>query len=316
MPSLTPTRIPYLTHVWNPVTGCTPAGEGCRNCYAARLAATRLRDQPRYRGLAFRTEITGFNPDADPQTSESTEYTWTGEVRFHADLLDAPLRARKPRVIGVCFMGDLFHPGVTDEQIEQVLSATLRAPQHRYVVLTKRPGRMRDFFLTMSRLLLQREQDWERLHHGTKLTHVWPIPNLILGVSISTQREADRAIPILLDTPAACRVVSLEPMVEAVNVPPWLHGWNSSFLGGPRPGIDAIFLGGESGPGARPMRPEWALDVYRQCKAAGTPFYWKQFGDAFDYSYDHDRLGPDFDEMVLTRELPEAMQLAGEREDR
>jgi protein gp37 len=344
MSKLTPTDIPYLDAVWNPITGCSPAGDGCRNCYAARLAATRLCRQPKYAGLAFRQDITAWNPDSDPMLHQETCYPWTGEVRFHADLLDAPLHARKPRVIGVCFMGDLFHPKVTDEQIvavfdvmRQVWNWTLEGREpHRFLLLTKRPERMRDFCLRL-RCDIQRgtylgdtadSRGYPLMpHRGSS-----GLPNVILGTSVWNQESADRNIPHLLATPAACRVASVEPMLGACRLDRLcyhgkpgtyymdaLRGRHSIVIDGEEmdpddqlPKLDGIILGGESGPGARPMRPEWALDVWRQCRAAGVPFYWKQGGKAFD-SQGTDGLPfgdvADYWAMQDTHELPEAMRL-------
>lgn len=343
---MTPTAIPYLTHVWPVVTGCSPAGEGCWRCYAARLAGTRLRHHPRYQGLAVRV-----NKDA---------YEFTGEVRFHADLLDAPLRRRKPSVIGVAFMGDLFHPKVTDEQIDEVFAVMALTPHLTYIVLTKRPERMREYVCEIQRADEMAPGDKRWLTGGHRLgeqigwpgdllmlmEHLpggdenwmfsagepgapaalewsgdteepvipWPLPNVVLGTSVWDQESADRNIPHLLNTPAACRVVSVEPMIGPVDLSRYVgareffsHEQDYSDPSATvitHGALHGIFLGGETGPWARPMNPEWALSDWRQCKEAGVPFYWKSMGDAYeqsDWSYTL--------QMQATCELPEVMRL-------
>lgn len=271
MSGLTKTGIPYLDAVWNPITGCSPAGDGCRNCYAARLAATRLKHQPKYAGLACETSVFGCQ----------RTYQWTGEVRFHPELLDAPLHARKPRVIGVCFMGDVCHAETTYTQRSQVYDIIDRCPHHRFVVLTKRPEILHDDMVHI-------------IGDGPV------IPNLILGTSVWDQASADRNIPHLLATPAACRVVSLEPMLGAVSLDnictsgersgtgqadfmnalsleEWTEAearaeFGENFL----PTLDLVICGPETGPGARPFDPQWAVDVKAQCDAAGVPYYDKR----------------------------------------
>lgn len=281
------TAIPYLDEMWPIVTGCTKCSPGCLNCYAARWAATRLKHQPHYAGLAHKT---------------ADGYDWCGTPRFHPELLDKPLRWRKSRRIGVCFTADLFHEAITDEQINEVILHTIQAYRHTYVILTKRPERMR-------RLFIERRDE---LNH---------IPgNLMLGVTVCNQQEADEKIPILLATPAAKRWVSIEPMLGPVKLSRWLY-CPSCHAEGATAGadclrahsescglatLDLVVLGGETGPGARPMQPQWALDVFNQCKSAGVPFWFKELGDAFrggDFRAD---VLAQVVEMAGTHELPEA----------
>jgi protein gp37 len=181
-------------------------------------------------------------------------------IAFHPDRLDQPLRWKRPRRIFIGSMTDLFHEDVTDLMRDQVLGVSLAAPQHTYMVLTKRPERMRQYFI------------------GTK-----PYPNLWLGVTAENQEMADQRIPILLQTPAAMRFVSVEPCLSEVN----LAGWGSEMYlrtigrdgSAERPGLDWVIAGGESGPGARPMHPNWPRSLRDQCQAAGAPFFFKQWGE-------------------------------------
>ena len=256
------TAIEYLDYTWNPVTGCTPVSAGCEHCWAKRMHE---------RGIFGKQ---GFS-----------------EIQLHILRLDEPLRRKKPARIGVCFMGDLFHEGVTITDQERVFRVIVSAPQHTFLVLTKRPGQM------AARIPIIKNRIWGA--HWTACENVW------LGVSIEDQATADERIPLLLKTPAAVRYVSVEPMLGEIRldqlmVPeglppdqerhdgPWTLVWNS--LTGERATspyssykfkekLDWIVVGGESGPGARPLHPDWVRSVRYQCQAAGVPFFFKQWGE-------------------------------------
>jgi protein gp37 len=232
------TSIEWTDASWNPIVGCTEISPGCANCYAARLASTRLRNHPDYSGLAIHRINSG---------------RWTGEVRFLPERLEEPLHWKKPRRIFVCDMGDLFHESVHGDWIDQVLSVTRRCPQHTFQILTKRAERM---------LRLMRQYDKN---------------NLWLGVSVENQHFADERIPLLLDTPAAVRWISAEPLLGPVDLKKYLRD-------DPDPGqhhavLDWVVAGGESGANARPMHPDWARLLRDQCQAAGVPFFFKQWGE-------------------------------------
>ena len=237
------TKIEWTDAVWQPVTGCTPVSEGCRNCYARRMAM-RLRGRYGY-------------PEADPFA-----------VTTHPDRLDEPFHWRKPRAVFVCSMGDLFHKDVPGEFISDVLSIIERNQQHTFIILTKRPGR---FFVLYNKATRYFCGGGDYL------------PNVILGVSVENQKTADERIPILLKTPAAKRIVSYEPALEPVDFMAYLPLARSDIRGlvyNPRGGpfLDGVIMGGESGPGARPMHPAWARSVRDQCEAAEVPFFFKQWG--------------------------------------
>ena len=292
------TKIPWCDTTWNPVTGCTPVSEGCTNCYALRMLGRNL---PNHSGPA---------------------------PTFHPDRLDAPLHWRKPRSVFVCSMGDLFHEAITDEQRDGVFAVMALAPHLTFLALTKRPEQMREYvagighademalgdirwltgehrlgeqigwpgdLLMRMRHLPGRNENWtyrpgepgapaalEWSGDAEEPVIPWPLPNLWLGVTVESGAHRDRLIH-LRNTPAAVRFVSIEPMLSPL---PELV----------LDGIDWLILGGETGPGARPMRPEWALDVWRQCKAAGVPFFWKQGSKGIEYDA----------AMTATREYPEA----------
>ena len=250
------TKIEWTDATWNPIVGCSVVSPGCTNCYAMRLAGGRLREHPSRQGLTAPSK-------ADP--------VWTGEVRLIEGALDQPLRWARPRRIFVCAHGDLFHENVPDEWIDRVFAVMALAPRHSFQVLTKRPERMRDYF-------------------GRWLGYPWPLPNVWLGVSVEDQARADERLPILLDTPAAALFVSAEPLLGPVDLTKYMHDSDCAFasIGPIEPctcseprevGLDWVVVGGESGPGARPMHPDWARSLRDQCAAARVPFFFKQHGE-------------------------------------
>ncbi len=328
------THIEWTDATWNPITGCTLVSEGCRHCYAATLAATRLKHHPSRAGLA--------------RINAAGEAKFTGEVRFNVQWLDQPLRWRKPRRIFVCAHGDLFHESVPDEWIDKVFAVMALCPQHTFQVLTKRPDRMREYVLgahcdgarrfavaDAAEQIANNFPVWDgngyRLWDGyagkawdQKVTAVltgpqWPMPNVWLGTSIEDQTTADERIPYLLATPAVIRFVSAEPLLGPVDlnrigtvdiirkIHPRHMAWiesgkkiTSTTISalhngmtfeaenildcgvsgkGGLPKLDLAIVGGESGPHARPMHPDWVRDLRDQCQSAGVPFFFKQWGE-------------------------------------
>lgn len=251
------TKIEWCDRVWNPMTGCSPISEGCKNCYARRMA-NRLRGRCGY-------------PKDDPF-----------RVTFHRDRLDEPLRCRKPSRFFVCSMGDLFHELVPIKAFSDIMNRILKCPRHIFVFLTKRPQRM--FYL-----LGKQAPDWQQaLPYEYKI----PLTNLWLGVSVENQRTADERIPILLKIPAAKRFVSVEPMLEEVNLHAikemenlWHDVLGGETIRGKIAGfasvgtgikLDWVICGGETGPNARSIHPDWARFLRDQCGVAGIPFFFKQ----------------------------------------
>ena len=270
--------ITWTDQSWAVVNGCRRYSPGCENCYAERLAATRLVQTPKYKGLA----VFGQN---GPR--------WTGESRLWIHELDAPLRLRKPSKIFVADMGDLFFEGVTNEEIAAVFGVMAFAPQHTFQVLTKRAKRMREWYGWLTRAamnanggrgmtergllacLAQKVCDHPRLRQtDTGLAGSWPLHNVWLGVSVEDQKRADERIPYLLATPAAVRWLSVEPQLEALT--PQLEA-RPDRDDGPAD-IDWVVQGGESGPGARPFDLAWARSMRQQCEEAGAAYFFKQAG--------------------------------------
>lgn len=247
----------YWDRSWNPFTGCSPVGDACLNCWAKRMA-TRLKGRCDY-------------PADEPF-----------RPTFHPERLSQVNSRQKPQVIALCFMSDPFHEAHDIVSRGAMKKAIIRCPQHTFIAPTKRPEIMRD-----------------------SLEFCATIPNLVGGVSIWDQPSADRMIPILLETNLTTRIVSLEPCLGAVDLGRWLRPKpdckyidpddGTCLADKPTPechagevpcpesaewgGLDGVILGGESGPGARPMRPDWARSVRDQCQAAGVPFYFKQWGE-------------------------------------
>lgn len=235
----------------------------------------------------------GYQSDGDPVTSGPGF-----AVTLRPERLDQPLRWRKPRRIFVNSMSDLFHDSVPDEYIARAFAVMADAEKHTFQVLTKRHARMR--------ALLSSEDFQERvLYHNCHIgagwdgyettTWRWPLPNVWLGVSAENQQWADIRIPALLDTPAAVRFVSAEPLLGPIDLAN-VGGRNVltgegnrvalTTLRSPRethiltpPCIDWVIVGGESGRNARPMHPDWARGLRDQCQAAGVAFLFKQRGE-------------------------------------
>lgn len=289
------TKIEWTDATWNVITGCSVVSPGCTNCYAMRLAGTRLRN------IRSRTGLTRASK-AGP--------VWNGEIRFNEEWLDQPLRWRRPRMIFVCAHGDLFAEGVTDAMLDRVFAVMALARQHTFQVLTKRPERMRAY-LTGHRSIgngtaASTASFIAHAAHAPLLFDVtdWPLPNVWLGVSVEDQTRADERIPVLLDTPAAVRWISAEPLLGPVDFRHIdLPGGHAEVfpLGlpegreeddGPLPRLDWIVAGGESGAGARPMHPDWVRSIRDQCAAAGVPFLFKQWG-SWEVAIDRERDDPD-----------------------
>ncbi len=243
-------KIGWCDTTWSPVSGCTPVSEGCKNCYAKRMA-TRLRGR--------------FGYPADEPF----------RVTLHPERLDEPLRWKKSRRVFVVSMGDLFHPDVPDTFLAAVAKVIRHRPRHTFMVLTKRPKRMSEWAAHLSNLTL---------------LNLWP------GVTVENDRHYDR-IGHLLNTPAAVRFVSVEPMLGPVDLKfgplkrcRWCGGrgewkespgaseWHTCECMTRNKFLNWVICGGETGPGARPMDPDWPRDLLRQCRAAGVPFFFKKMG--------------------------------------
>lgn len=276
-------KIEWTDATWNPITGCTLVSEGCRHCYAAKLAATRMKNHPSRKGLA--------------RMNAAGEAKFTGEVRFNEQWLDQPLRWKRPRKIFVCAHGDLFHEAMPDEWIDRVYAVMALASHHTFQVVTKRPERAREYLAADRRREINLEiYEKPKVLRRDITDAYWPLPNVWLGTSVEDQATADARIPHLLATPAAIRFVSAEPLLGPLRLDDLIVAdgrpgeWHVNALdaegGDPADDpdfgcntLDWIIVGGESGPKARPMHPDWALSLRDQCQAAGVAFFFKQWGE-------------------------------------
>jgi len=209
-------RIEWTEYSWNPVTGCTKISPGCAHCYAERFAE-------RLKAMGNRRYAQGF------------------DVHIHTDLVLSPVRWKRPRVIFVNSMSDLFHDKVPTEFIEEVFHTMNRCPQHTFQVLTKRSQRLLD------------------LSARLKWTH-----NIWMGVSVENADMMHRIRDLVL-TNAKVKFLSCEPLLAPLDQLPLK-------------GIDWVIVGGESGPNARPMKEEWVLSIRDQCIASDVPYFFKQWG--------------------------------------
>lgn len=238
--------IEWTDATWNPIRGCSRVSEGCKNCYAERMAARFSGEGMPYDGLAKMT------PDGP---------RWTGKLSLVEGKLGEPLRWKNPRRIFVNSMSDLFHERVSDQWLERIFKVMHIAHQHTYQILTKRPKRMFDW---MTRY-------WDNGKNKCAIDNLW------LGVSVEDQKTADERIQFLLQTPAAVRWISAEPLLGPLILGDYLH-----FTGRERETrtakLDWVVVGGESGPRARPFDITWAYSIIDQCKHAVVPIFMKQLG--------------------------------------
>jgi protein gp37 len=288
------TGIQWTDETWNPTTGCDKVSPGCGlprfdgddtgGCYAMAMAK-RLK----------RMGQAKYQADGDPRTSGPGF-----GVTLHPDVLDRPLHWREPRRIFVNSMSDLFHESVPDAFIAEVFAVMARAHWHTFQVLTKRHGRMRS--------LLSRPSFRDNLAHLAP----WPLPNVWLGVSAEDQKWWDIRWAALRETPAAVRFVSAEPMLGPID-PELDHEcgdpphWTCPVM------PDWLIIGGESGPGARPMRLEWVRQLLAQCREPEVytvPFV-KQLGAVLGRELGAGAKGGDIDafpEDLRVREFPRAVE--------
>jgi protein gp37 len=231
--------IEWTDATWNPVTGCTKITAGCDNCYAARFSE-------RFRGVKGHPFENGF------------------DLTLRPDRIEQPLTWRRPRMIFVNSMSDLFHKGVPRGFIDRVFDAMEGADWHVFQLLTKRSSLMRDY--------LKR-----RYEGASPPSHIW------MGTSVEDHRATSR-IRHLREAPAAVRFLSVEPLIGPIGEVDLS-------------GIHWVIAGGESGPGARPMHIDWAREIRDQCNAKGVAFFFKQWGGTRPKSGGRTLDGREWDEL-------------------
>lgn len=251
--------IEWTEATWNPLAGCSEISPGCLNCYAANMAhRLEAMGQKKYEGTTKKLP--------------SGKVAWTGKMNLDPDALTIPLKRKKPTTYFVNSMSDLFHEDVPDEFIVKVFAVMLLTQRHTYQVLTKRAERMLritrapNFGECVYDMAFQLSHEWMcgGLIDGVPEDDI--LSNAILGVSVENKQHGLPRISHLQKTPAAVRMLSIEPLLEDL---------------GPidLAGIGWVIVGGESGPKARPMRTQWVRELRNQCVEQGVPFFFKQRGE-------------------------------------
>lgn len=238
-------KIEWTDRTWNPVTGCTKVSQGCKNCYAERI------------------------------TNRFKRENFT-DVTLHPERLYMPVSWKKPSMVFVNSMSDLFHDEVPFSFIKTVFSMMGNSPIHTFQVLTKRPERAIEFFKYYETELQKKDKP------GYNLLRYINSPNIWIGVSVEDQQTAKERIPLLLQIPASVRFISCEPLLGRIDI---------NLV---KTGIDWVIVGGESGPNARPMHPDWAYSLQKECSRANVPFFFKQWGEWIDINdgYEYINFGP------------------------
>lgn len=298
----------FRGETWNPLVAidketdergwfCTHVSEGCRNCYAETL------------NVEQRWNL---------GTGHEYKHQNLSKIRWDLRNLDQPLRWEKPRAVFVNSMTDLFHEDLPGELIDKIFAVMAAAPEHRFMVLTKRPGLMRDYmhpqysrdFTSVAPLSTPErifaEGDFFEKGHDQSVSHEWPPPNVWLGTSTENQPAANERIPYLLDTPASVRFVSAEPLLDLVDFS--RIEAEDNYAGGKHVfnalserkddgryftrtdevrALDWVIVGGESGSNARPMHPDWARSIKNECQSEGVPFFMKQGSENGAFWDDH-----------------------------
>lgn len=240
-----PTKIEWTEETWNPIVGCRKCSPGCENCYAERMAR-------RLAGIEIAQESDGRKYKYRGVVSDGG---WNGRIVVDFKLFDNekafnPFLLKKPSKIFVVSMGDLFFEGIKFSYINDIIEIQRQAPQHKYILLTKRPGRALKF---------------QKLY-GAFDKNIW------IGVTVCNQDEANEKIGLLKKCDASIKFLSIEPILGEIDLKMNHRG---------RPlisGIDWVIVGGENGPGARPLNPEWVESLKNQCADFGVPFFFKSWG--------------------------------------
>jgi len=276
-----PTKIEWTNETWNPVVGCSKISEGCLNCYAekmaVRLASIYERDISKKNLKPYTSVVT---PSKYYTLEASREpRRWNGKTAFVESALEKPLHWKKPRMIFVCSMSDLFHESVPFEWIDKVMAIIALCPQHTFQILTKRPERLLEYYQQEPRGQIDHAiidgisyfVGRGKKYAGKGLTKhlrgyegLWPLPNLWLGVTIENEKYKHRA-NVLSEIPAAMRFISNEPLLSDIR-------YTTDELRH----IDWLIIGCESGPKRRPCKLEWVRNIVSQCKAANVPVFIKQ----------------------------------------
>jgi protein gp37 len=240
------TKIEWSQYTWSPIRGCTPVSAGCDNCYAEKMAK---RFKPCKTCKVIRFDCSGKLGECDSYFKPT----------MIPERLNEPLRWKKPRMVFVGSMGDLFHDDISDVFVTKIFQIMAMTPRHTYQILTKRPQRMNKFINNL-------ESDDQWLRFTDELELLPTLENVWLGVTAENQQTADERIPLLLQTPAALRFISCEPLLENIELSPEVIGGYPSSeewarTGPKKPRLDWVIVGGETGPGARECKEGWVQGI-------------------------------------------------------
>jgi len=248
-------KIQWTEKTWNPTVGCNKVSQGCKLCYAEIMHKRQMSMNPNKYSRPFLDGAFPYEP-----------------------ALEIPLHWRKPAMIFVNSMSDLFHENVPFEFIEKVFAVMQKCEQHTFQILTKRPERAIEFFndyLHWNDKLSCKAFGDRKSSFSISTGHTDFIQNIWLGTSVEDQATADERIPLLLQIPAVVRWLSCEPLLGEIDLKKMYKVNNTYHF----KGIHWVVCGGESGHGARPMHPDWARKIRDDCNAAGVPFFFKQWGE-------------------------------------
>ncbi len=299
-------KIEWTGESWNPIVGCSIKSTGCAKCYAVPQAWIRSHHPNPKISDKFAGTV---------EKTQSGQLLWTGKLNFSYDALLIPLRRKKPQTYFVNSMSDLFHEDLDWDVIDLVMAVIVLCPQHDFQILTKRGDVMRDYMKADRRdeinAIAGTLVDWDEMPEDAQ----WPPRNAWLGVSVEDQKRANERIPQLLDTPAAIRWISAEPLLEEVDLT-WIEFknerggdeiWDALKVDGAAELIhsdgnwstlDWVVVGGESGRGAREFKEEWLAKLIAQCRVSKTAVFAKQMGGAPKGSL------PEIPEHLMVRQYP------------
>lgn len=270
-------KIEWTDKTLNPFVGCTKISPACDECYALKMA---YRLKRMYKSNGNKSLEKYFYVVSDDK-KWNNGVSWIDE-----SVLDRKKLGKKGNKIFIGSMTDLFHPAVDEQWLDIIFQFVIDNPDHIFQILTKRPVRMKQYF-----------DAYYAMH--TKFSAKKPIPNLWVGVTVENQQYADDRIPLLLETPAAIRFISCEPLLGRIDFSSEFHSYLTGFtttMSGAGGGIpfethistnklDWVIIGGETGHKARPMHPDWLIGMVYECIDSNVPVFFKSWGEWHNGSY-------------------------------
>jgi len=262
-------KIEWTNETWNPIIGCNKISEGCQNCYAEKMAY-RLRCMALAKDSCSKLDFYVYVVDDSEK--------WNGKTLFIENALNIPAKWKNTRMIFVCSMSDLFHEKNSFDDILQIWDIMCQTPRHTFQVLTKRPGRMLEFYRWLGQKVKDDGFDSIPSSSSNPLDYIGTPYHIWIGVTTENQKTANERIPILLQIPAKIHFISAEPLLENINLLEacqikflnWLNNNETQY------GLQWVIAGPETGSKSRSMKKEWIESLYNQCKEANVPFFDKK----------------------------------------